>query len=140
MIQVKKIEPFVCEAFDPDDNSLGFLNDLELNDLRIQIIKEEVSGYYLIFEDQKICIRTNGVIDRYPKGFYDQREKQLYELIRLRTKHTSKEWQDIYPNPKVLDPDGWDRENFKYSWFQEHISYHEYQRRVSLSTCMHKKD
>ena len=32
---------------------------------------------------------------------------------------TSKEWQELYPEIKVLDPDGWDRENFKYSWFEE---------------------
>lgn len=26
-------------------------------------------------------------------------------------KKTSEEWQSIFPYPKVLDPDGWDRKN-----------------------------
>jgi flagellar biosynthesis/type III secretory pathway protein FliH len=47
---------------------------------------------------------------------------------------TSKEWQEIYPNPKVLDPDGWDRQNFQFSWFEEEITFDEYKNRVSKST------
>ena len=37
-------------------------------------------------------------------------------------KHTSEEWQKIYPSPKVIDPDGWDRKNYNYSWNEELIS------------------
>lgn len=51
-------------------------------------------------------------------------------------KKTSEEWQNEYPNPKVLDPDGWDRENFFQSWHVEKITYEEYQKRVLPSTCM----
>jgi len=51
---------------------------------------------------------------------------------------TSEEWQKQYPNPRVLDPDGWDRTNFFQSWHVEKISYEEYQKRVMVSTCMHK--
>jgi len=52
---------------------------------------------------------------------------------------TSAEWQERYPYPKVLDPDGWDRTNYDYSWNQEMISKKEYELRVSKSTCMFKK-
>ena len=48
---------------------------------------------------------------------------------------TSKEWQELYPEIKVLDPDGWDRQNFKYSWFEEKISFEEYNNRLMYSTC-----
>ena len=40
-------------------------------------------------------------------------------------KLTSQEWYSIiYPNKEVviMDPDGWDRQNFKYSWFEELIT------------------
>jgi hypothetical protein len=47
---------------------------------------------------------------------------------------TSEEWQNIYIRTKVLDPDGWDRRNFQYSWFEELISLEEYQKRTSMST------
>ena len=48
---------------------------------------------------------------------------------------TSEEWQKIY-TVKVLDPDGWDRANFKYSWYEEKISREEFVKRVMPSTCM----
>lgn len=49
---------------------------------------------------------------------------------------TSNEWQSIYPDIKVLDPDGWDRKNWEYSWFEEMISLEEYEKRRMWSTCM----
>lgn len=36
----------------------------------------------------------------------------------------------------VLDPDGWDRKNFDYSWNEELITLGEYKERLSKSTCM----
>lgn len=51
-------------------------------------------------------------------------------------KKSSQQWQSLYPYPKVLDPDGWDRENYNYSWYEELITLEEYNRRVSNSTCM----
>lgn len=55
-------------------------------------------------------------------------------------KHTSKEWYKIlYPNKeiKIIDPDGWDRTNWKYSWEEELISEGEFKKRLLASTCMH---
>lgn len=50
-------------------------------------------------------------------------------------KKTSKEWQELNPNIVVLDPDGWDRSNFQYSWNEELITFEEYQKRLFQSTC-----
>ena len=47
---------------------------------------------------------------------------------------SSDSWQKEFPNVKILDPDGWDRKNFQYSWFEELISYDEYIRRTVRST------
>lgn len=49
---------------------------------------------------------------------------------------TSSEWQKEFPFPKVTDPDGWDRLNFNFSWNEELISKEEYDKRVSISTCL----
>lgn len=51
---------------------------------------------------------------------------------------TSCEWQNLFPLPKVMDPDGWDRTNYHYSWYQEEITYEEYVRRLMQSTCLNK--
>lgn len=136
MIKINKIEPVTFKAYDPNGNCLGYLNEYEFNDLRIQICKEGASGYYMIFVDRRIEIRPDGTLDGWPNGFYDLHEIQLSELIYLRGPKTSQEWQLRYPNPKVLDPDGWDRENFQHSWYEERISYAEYQKRLFISTCM----
>lgn len=49
---------------------------------------------------------------------------------------TSQQWvEELYPagNP-VLDPDGWDRKDFEYSWHQEPISRDEFEKRLMNST------
>ena len=53
---------------------------------------------------------------------------------------TSKEWYDIvYPNKEVviMDPDGWDRSNWEYSWEEEQITQNTFMIRVMNSTCMY---
>ena len=52
---------------------------------------------------------------------------------------TSKQWYDELPEDKkiiILDPDGWDRSNYEYSFNEELITYDEFQKRVLFSTCM----
>lgn len=49
---------------------------------------------------------------------------------------TSQQWvEELYPagNP-VVDPDGWDRKDFEYSWHQEPISRDEFEKRLMNST------
>ena len=49
---------------------------------------------------------------------------------------TSADWQKELIEITVIDPDGWDRKNYQYSWHEELITKEEYLRRRSLSTCM----
>ena len=46
---------------------------------------------------------------------------------------TSEEWNKECVG-EVLDPDGWDRKNFQYSWFEEKISKDEFECRFIHST------
>ena len=50
---------------------------------------------------------------------------------------TSQKWQEE-SDIIVLDPDGWDRKNYMYSWFEEEISLIEFEKRVMTSTIMKK--
>lgn len=59
------------------------------------------------------------------------------DLLRIPIKKTSEEWQSIFPYPKVIDPDGWDRKNYDYSWKEEKITLEEYETRRSHSTCLY---
>lgn len=47
-------------------------------------------------------------------------------------KHTSEEWQKPKPEVRVLDLDGWDRQNLTYSWYKERISEKEYEQRLMM--------
>jgi hypothetical protein len=53
-------------------------------------------------------------------------------------KKTSADWQEEKPYPVVYDPDGWDRKNFQFSWFEELITEEEYETRTLKSTCYHR--
>lgn len=57
----------------------------------------------------------------------------------MEIKKTSQQWQEENMKTIVLDPDGWDRTNYQYSWFEEQITLEEYNSRVSKSTCMFNK-
>lgn len=46
---------------------------------------------------------------------------------------TSEEWSKNI-EIIVIDPDGWDRSNFQYSWFEEKITKTEFRNRLNNST------
>lgn len=52
---------------------------------------------------------------------------------------TSEDWQKlvqaVYPDFFVMDPDGWDRRNYQYSWHEELITQEEFEKRLGASTC-----
>lgn len=51
-------------------------------------------------------------------------------------KMTSEEWYKIHTDLIILDPDGWDRKNYDFSWHQEPITETEFFRRRMWSTCL----
>ena len=55
--------------------------------------------------------------------------------MKKEIKKTSSEWINEF-GYKVLDPDGWNRQNFDYSWNQEKITIDEFKKRLSLSTVI----
>ena len=58
---------------------------------------------------------------------------------------SSNEWwhdHELKSIMKILDPDGWDRENMHFSWYEELITLTEFENRLALSTmtpCNEKK-
>ncbi len=51
-------------------------------------------------------------------------------------KKTSKEWLNAQPRLGITDPDGWDRFNYQWSFYTELITKEEFEKRVSMSTCI----
>ena len=56
----------------------------------------------------------------------------MNEETKLRT---SSEWNKD-DNVEILDPDGWDRDDWVHSWYVEESSIVEYRNRVMRSTCL----
>ena len=53
--------------------------------------------------------------------------------MRMDELKTSEEWSKLCKHI-VLDEDGWDRENFQYSWHEERITREEFEKRFLSST------
>lgn len=52
---------------------------------------------------------------------------------------TSEQWSAIHKESTgqiVMDPDGWDRKNYDYSWHKEEITREEFMNRLSNSTTV----
>jgi|AntRauTorckE6833_2_1112554.scaffolds.fasta_scaffold05261_10 hypothetical protein len=52
---------------------------------------------------------------------------------------TSEFWSKYYPY-KIMDPDGWDRSNYHYSWNEERITWETFKYRATQSTSIFATD
>ena len=62
--------------------------------------------------------------------------------MKLDIYKTSEEWFSIlYPNNEIeiLEPNGWDKNDFRTSYYQERISEQEFNLRILLSEIKHGK-
>ena len=81
MIQVNKIIPQTVELFNPDNISMGFVNQYELFDIAVQIKQHKAIGYYVVFNNEKLEITEEGRIYCTTKGFFDTIANYLRQLI-----------------------------------------------------------
>ncbi len=67
--------------------------------------------------------------------------KKACSIIKNSIK-TSSDWYDMIRDFNIgliiMDPDGWDRKNYQYSFNEELISYQEFNIRVGQSTCIYQ--
>lgn len=87
MIKINDIVDMPVEVY-YNGECVGVINtQYQLNDIRLQVKSQNLSGVYFHF------LRPDGVVDRidcysdgnlsrWPKGFFDLIENQLYKLIK----------------------------------------------------------
>ncbi len=81
-IKINEIEETTCELYTPNDILIGSINsELVLNDVRIQIIKKGVYGYYIKWQRKVIKIDKYGNLENWPEGFYGTNLNQLMEML-----------------------------------------------------------
>lgn len=89
------------------------------------------SKYVVGFDDYKedgkgsvgVCIYKDGTVEYFGKE-----------------KKTSAQWYELQPEPTIMDPDGWDRSNYQYSFYEELITLEEFVSRRMFSTCIFNKN
>lgn len=83
-IIIKDLKDVPCDLYGPNDEYIGKItNVLQFTDIRVQIKERKLSGYYFLFEGEKICIDKNGSLDKYPHGLFDTEENLLCKLLDL---------------------------------------------------------
>jgi hypothetical protein len=121
------------------------LNQLELNEeIKISLKMSRRSPFCLCLHESenklprtKRCRRPCGA--QYSILAERERSQPQYQMEELKT---SQEWYtQLYPNHEVviMDPDGWDRSNYDYSFKEEKITLAEFNRRLLMSTVMRYK-
>ena len=82
IITINKIVEPICPLFDNKDNKIGEVtSSLQMNDVRLQIHRLKLKGYYFVYKDEKIYINKYGGIINQKPGFYDMFDDQLDEFL-----------------------------------------------------------
>lgn len=112
---------------------------------RIVWRSSEATVYYRAGEGHGWHLDANQATLYIEQGFADRDRASMSRLVRAESRveavklpllQPADEWlkDPKYKGLVVLDPDGWDRQNFKASW-AEKITRGEFERRVVVSTC-----
>lgn len=96
----------------------------------------EVSNIACLSFDEPILYEPTEDYLSEPEAIFKACEWILKQKDEKEELRTSEEWIKEYPNRTIMDPDGWDRQNFQYSFREEKITKQEFERRLALSTCM----
>ena len=66
-------------------------------------------------------------------------EGNVQEWLSTTKLRTAEEWQNLYPDIKIIEESGWKKEKgWKKLWFEELITYQQYIQRRDESTCMYE--
>lgn len=74
---------------------------------------------------------------------HQMEEPNITSTIASENLKTSQEWERLVPSEfklVIMDPDGWNRKNFQYSFYEEKITKNEFLNRLMSSTIMGKLD
>jgi hypothetical protein len=83
-IQIREIKESECQLINPSGAVIGIIkSELQLNDVRLQITKKNLKGYSINWQDHKIPINQDGVLDHWPDGLFDKTLEQCRELLTI---------------------------------------------------------
>lgn len=77
---LKNIE---AKLYDKDNNFVGMVNEYQLRDIQVQIMKQKVEGYYIEFDNKKIKINIFGRLEKPCIGFTDISYNLTKQLLKF---------------------------------------------------------
>ncbi len=81
-VKINNIKETTATLIDPQGVVVGQIeSQLQLDDIRIQIKKQKISGYTIKWTNYLITIFENGHLSEWPFGFFDITDLQLEELL-----------------------------------------------------------
>jgi hypothetical protein len=81
MLKINQYTQAICYLYQ-NDKYVGIIDDyLQLLDIQVQIKQQSLTGCYVIFENEKIFIESDGTIDYWPDGFYENLNKLYKQLF-----------------------------------------------------------
>ena len=85
MIEIKHIEVPSVELYNSNNELIGIVkNEHSANNIRIQIARNSLKGYYFKWNEKVININEDGEISDFPVGLWDNTQRQLAELFKIR--------------------------------------------------------
>ena len=82
MIKINKIPDQEVNIFYKDNLVGKCHNELEFNDLRLQIVRDHATGYYVEYDNNKWEILANGNLECWPEGLYDKNVDIMSAIVR----------------------------------------------------------
>lgn len=109
---------------------------------KIYATLKTLNGYHIVCNSfDRMKFQTEFLNEFLTKqiGIHKNSPTLLWCPIPLPIKHSSSDWYGkLYKEGsfKIVDPDGWDRNNFQYSFFEELLTKEEFLKRCFASTCL----
>lgn len=83
MVKINKsLNTTSCQLWHRDHGFIGTCDcNEQIADVRLQINKGDLTGYYFIFNGQRLDISENGSCSHYPRGFCDHHFAIMDEML-----------------------------------------------------------
>ncbi len=80
-VKINQLKDKPCELYSPY-GFVGILEtELQFTDVRVQIMKQKLSGYYIMLDGEKIIIDSDGRIENWLDGLFDVNTNLLMDLM-----------------------------------------------------------
>ena len=90
MVVIHSFPETKVPLYNSNHELIGTVNANELIDVQIQIVENDLIGYYIVFNENEIAINSNGELEEWPKGMFDITQVLFSNLFHARKNKLNK--------------------------------------------------